>query len=424
MSVDANVISFERMKEELTSGRSLKEAFNESYKHSLLTIFDANITTLVAAVVMFFLGESSVKGFATMLIISIFLTIIIIVYGTKYLLKLFIDTKYFNDNKHKYITIRKPKKKEKKIIDFLKYKNIAYITSIIIILLGFTLFFTRGLNLGIDYKGGSSITIVSKENLNISDVRKDIDTFGLKVSAIEVTKDKLNAYVKVEDMLDKDKISNISSYFDEKYNANTEIGVVSDMVKKELTMNAILAVLLSCIGIIIYVAFRFHFSYGVSSVIAVFHDALMVIAVFSICQLEVNVIFIAAILAIIGYSINDTIVIFDRIRENEKNIYKGKLKNKKEFYDLINLSVNETMKRTIYTSTTTVIVVTILILFGSYEILNFNIAMFIGLISGTYSTVFIACALLYQFEKNNIGKEKKKEIKDEIDEPRIKGVNC
>ena len=195
------------------------------------------------------------------------------------------------------------------------------------------------------------------------------------------------------------------------------------IVKKELVKNAILSVLLSMIGIIIYIALRFKLSYAVAAVTALVHDVLIIFALFSIFNLEISVMFIAAILAIIGYSINDTIVCFDRIRENIKE---AKNVTKDNLADICNESIRETFSRTIYTSITTLLPVIALIVLGSSGILTFNLAMLFGLISGTYSSLFIATVLFIKLEKKNLGKPKKKKriYTDEFNEKKVKGVNC
>ena len=229
--------------------------------------------------------------------------------------------------------------------------------------------------------------------------------------------------IQIENVLGANKIKTVSKYFEDKYDAKVNIGVVSNIVKKELVKNAILSVLLSMIGIIIYIALRFKLSYAVAAVTALVHDVLIIFALFSIFNLEISVMFIAAILAIIGYSINDTIVCFDRIRENIKE---AKNVTKDNLADICNESIRETFSRTIYTSITTLLPVIALIVLGSSGILTFNLAMLFGLISGTYSSLFIATVLFIKLEKKNLGKPKKKKriYTDEFNEKKVKGVNC
>ena len=229
--------------------------------------------------------------------------------------------------------------------------------------------------------------------------------------------------IKVDHAFNANEVKKVNKYFEEKYDAKVNIGVVSNIVKKELVKNAFLSVLLSILGIIIYISLRFKFSYAVAAVVALVHDVLIIFALFSIFNLEVSVMFIAAILAIIGYSINDTIVCFDRIRENIKEQSKV---TKDNLEDICNMSIRETFSRTIYTSITTLLPVIALIVLGSSGILTFNLAMLFGLISGTYSSMFIATVLFIILEKKSLSKPKKKKgiYTDEFNEKKIKGINC
>ena len=229
----------------------------------------------------------------------------------------------------------------------------------------------------------------------------------------------------VKDVLDADDVKNVNKYFEDKYDAKVDISVISNIVKEELTKNAILSVLISIIGIIIYISIRFKVSYAIASVVALAHDVLIVFALFSIFHLEISVMFIAAILAIIGYSINDTIVTFDRIRENLSKIDDRKMTVEK-LEEKTNHAISDTLLRSIYTSITTLLPVLALIFLGSSGVLTFNLAMLFGLIAGTYSSLFIASFVFLLLERRNVGKKKKpkKVYKDDVEERKIKGVNC
>ena len=279
------------------------------------------------------------------------------------------------------------------------------------------------MNLGIDYRSGTDITISTEDKLTKKQLNKDLKELKLKSSDITIGTDE--TFIRIDDALSGESVKEVNTYFEDKYDAKVNIGVVSNIVQKELVKNAFLSVILALIGIIIYVSFRFKFSYAVSGVVALMHDVLIMIALFAIFNFEVSSMFIAALLAIIGYSINDTIVTFDRIREKVSKVDESKLKEE-EFYNLCNTSIQETFSRTIYTSITTLIPVITLIILGSREILTFNLAMLFGLIAGTYSSIFIATALFMKVEKKNLGKPKKvKRIyTDEFEEKKVKGVNC
>lgn len=434
MAVDSNVITFARIKEELYAGKSLPVAFREGNKNSFSAIFDSNLTTLLVAIIMFIFGESSIKGFATMLIITVLVTMFTMVFLTKILLKLFVKTDYFNDKTNLFIKVKKddipnvnknekPKVQFYEKLDFLKNRRVFAGISIIIILTGFITMAFCGMNLGIDYKAGSDITIVTNDKLTKKEINKDLSGLSLKSSDITIGDNEV--VIRIDDALDGDKVKEVNNYFEEKYeDAKVNIGVVSNIVKQELIKNAILAVALAFLGIIVYVSFRFKFSYAVAGVVALMHDLTMIFALFGIFHFEVNSMFIAALLAIIGYSINNSIVTFDRIRENlRKN--KEKLTQEK-FMDICNKSIGETFTRSIYTSITTLIPVVALIVLGSKEIFTFNTAMLIGLIAGTYSSLLIAPALFMDIEKHSLGKpqKKKKVYRDDVEEKMVKGVNC
>ncbi|MDD3453160.1 MAG: protein translocase subunit SecD [Bacilli bacterium] len=424
MAVDANIINFARIKDELEAGRDFKSAYKKGNSNSLLTIIDANVTTLLVAVILFILGESSVKGFATMLIINIFVTVIVMVVITRLLLNAFVKTGYFDNKLNLFLGIKKLNNNRFSKLGFVKSSKYFIGASILIIIIGFISLGLSGLNLGVDFKGGSSITIKSENELNINDIKTDIETLKYDLTSIDAIDDN-TIDLQIENNLTQDEINKTTTYFEEKYEASTDIGVISNIVKKELVKNAILSVILASIGIIIYMSIRYKLSYAIGGVVALFHDAIMIIVLFSLFKLEVSTIFIAAILTIIGYSINDTIVIFDRIKETIKEKYNNKITKKEQLVDAVNYSLRLTLTRSIITTLATLIPVILLITMGSYEILNFNIALLFGLVAGAYSSIFIASQIWLAIETKNIGKTKKKKWYEEsdIEEKKVKGIN-
>lgn len=427
MAVDSAVISFSRIKEELRNKSTLREAYKKGNKQSFISILDANVTTLIAAIVLFIFGESSVKGFATMLIISIITTFIIMVYLTRYLIGLFVKTDKFNKHTNLFIGYKDNSNKIFDKINFVKNRKIVYIAVSLIIIAGGLFIGFKGLNLGIDFKGGSTITVTAKDNIKVSTIKKDIKELGYKISKTEQVNDS-TVYVTISDVLDNEDTESTEAYFNQKYDATTSVGAVSNIVKKNLTMNAIKALIYACIAIVIYISIRFRFSNAISSIVALIHDSVLVVILFAFLRLEVSSIFIAAILSIIGYSINNTIVIFDRIRENKEKLFKNKINNKEQLEDLVNISLKQTVSRCLITTITTLLPVLALIFFGSYEILNFNLALLFGLVVGTFSSLFIASQIWLEIEKKNIGKpQKKKWYEDdvkEVEELKVKGINC
>ena len=433
-AVDSSIITFARIKDELYRGKSLPMAFKEGTKESFSAILDANVIVLLVSIIMFIFGESSIKGFATMQIITVAIIMVTMVGLNRLLLKLFIKTNYFNDKTKLFINVKPEnipdvsKNEEVKVVplknfNFFKYTKQFVGLSIIILVLGVVMFFVQGLNLSVEYQSGSDIAIVTEEKLTEKALNKDLKELGLEKRDIEITKDETN--ILVNDVLEGDEVDKVTNYFEDKYEAKTNIGVVSNIVQQELVKNAILSVLLSLLGIIIYISIRFKFSYAVGGVVSLLHDVLFIFALFVVFRLQISTMFIAAILAIIGYSINDTIVTFDRIREELGNISEKKM-TKKTIWDVTNRAVCETFVRTVHTFIATLIPIVVLIFLGSKEILTFNLAMLFGFIAGAYSSIYIAAVIFAAIESRSVGKPKKQKriYTDEYEEKMVKGVNC
>ena len=434
MAVDSNVITFSRIRDELHKGKSLPLAVKEGTKSSFSAILDGNLTTLLVGIIMFIFGESSIKGFATMNIITVLVTMVTMVFLTRWLVNIFVKTEFFNDKVNLFINVKKKdipnvSKNEQvtkipfKNVNFLKHKVLWSAISLVIIIAGAIMIGVKGLNLGIDFKAGSDITISTEEKLTKKELKADLKELGLESSSIVI--DEEETVIRIDNALDGDEVKEVNTYFEDKYEAKVNIGVVSNVVKKELVKNAIYAVLIALIGIIVYVSIRFKFSYAVGGVVALVHDVAIMFALFALLRLEVDTMFIAAVLAIIGYSINDTIVSFDRVRENLADVDDKKL-TKEKLEEICNRSIQETFSRTLFTSITTLIPVIALTFLGSQEIITFNIAMLIGLVAGTYSSIFISMTVFLLLEKKNIGKPKKQKriYTDEFEEKKIKGINC
>ena len=430
MAVDANVICFERVKENLLIGKSLPEAYEIGNKSSFTSIIDANVTTIIAAIIMFILGESSVKGFATMLIITIITTIVVMVYIVKYILKFFVKTHIFDDKLTLFIGINKNKiKKEKNIripfekLDIVKNKMKFISLTLVLFVIGIIIFLTSGANYGVDFTGGTSITINNPNETikeNVTNILKDK---SYKIEKTSLNEKEMN--IIISDVLGKEDITNLTSTLKDKYSLDSDIYVVSKVVKQELVKNAIKSLIFASIGIIIYIAIRFRFNYAISGIVALIHDVAFTFLFFSVFKIQIDSIFIAAILTIIGYSINDTIVTFDIVRENYKNKYKNSITNPIDLDNLVNISIRRTLTRTILTTITTIVPVIILLFFGSREITTFNIALLVGFIAGTYSSIFISNMLWLFLEKKRITKPiKEDDDDDEVQELKVRGINC
>lgn len=397
MAVDSCVITNERIKESLLNNNTLKTALKEGISESWSSIFDANITTLIVAIVLFVFGESSIKGFATMLMITIFATMFIMVFINRILLTKFVKTNYFNEKPNKFIRFKKKNKESKINFNVIKITKKCFIITGTYLIIGIVFLLLNGFNLGIDFRSGSDVSIKAS-NITVEKIKKDFKKLNYDIVSIEKQENDI-IYVRLNSELKEDGINKVNNYFSEKYNAKTEINVVTDIVKQDLIKNAFYSVIIASIAIIIYISIRFKFSYAISSIIALVHDVLAVMILFSIFKIEVNVIFIAAILTIIGYSINNTIVVFDRIRENI-NTNKGKI-TKEKLKEIVNISVSQTFIRSLFTTLTTLIPVICLIMLGSKGILTFNFAIIFGLIFGFYSSLILIGQIWYLFEKKN-----------------------
>lgn len=403
MAVDSNVITYERIKEEIRIGRSIKSANINGNKTSLITILDANFTTLLAAGVMFYFGTSSVRGFATMLIISILMGIFTNVFVTRLLLSLCINSGWL-DKKPGWFGVKKkdirdlnttddilslPTKFDK--IDFVSKRKFFYSFSALITIVGIIFLIVFKLNLSIDFTSGTRMQIDYNKPVTQELVKKDLEELNIDTDDIVLSGEKNeSAVVRFVDALNKDEVLKVKDYFADKHGLKEppNISTVSPTVGKELAKNALISVALASLGIILYVSIRFEWRMGVPAVVALMHDAFFIITLFSVLRLEVDLNFIAAILTIIGYSINDTIVTFDRVRENMRK--KRKIKTVAELEEIVNVSTRQTMLRTINTIMTVLITVFALVVLGSESIFTFSVALLIGLICGAYSSVFIA----------------------------------
>ncbi len=408
MAVDANVIIFARIKEEICAGKSIRVSVQAGFKNALTTVLDAQITTLIAAVVLYEVGTTSVKGFALTLIIGIVISIFTAVIITQLFISLLAESKKFSQNK--YFGVNDdgtPKQFLNKTFCFIKNRKVFYAISAGIIILGLVFTFIRGLNYGIDFTGGTMIQVDLHKQVEISDVEDAIDKYKLNPSIIYSGENNEQVVIKTIESLDNEERAEVIGTLEEEFGISDKDVLASEQfgpsVGDELKLNAIKAVLIASVGMLIYIIFRFKsWKYGFSAIAGVVHDVLIVIAFYGIFGFTVNNPFIAAILTLVGYSINDTIVIFDRIREN-KRLYR---KDGSEVN--IDRSINSTLNRTIMTSLTTLIVMVPLCIMVSSSIREFIIPLMIGVIVGCYSSIFICSPIYYELCK---GSEESKYVK-------------
>lgn len=416
MAVDANILTAERIREEIRIGKTVKQAFEEGTKSSWSAILDANVTSLIAAVVLFYFGTSSVKGFATILIISILVSFITAVWGSRVLLGLLIRSGYF-DNKIGWFGVRNSKVHsiEENVssldlstnfdrFDFVHSRRRYFTFSIIFILIGVIILSIFKLNLGIDFASGTRVEVLTNEPLTEERVLTYMENLGYPSDDIIISGDTKNiAAVRYVDEFSQDEILKLKKEMKAEFGIEPNISAVSNTVGKELIRNAIYALIYAAIGIIIYVAIRFEWRMGIASILGVLHDIILMVAIFSFTRFEVDLTFIAAVLTIVGYSINDKIVTFDRIRENLNRV--KKINNENELAEIVNKSLRQTLARSVNIVLNIAFVVVSLLLFGAEAIRNFSFALFLGLLAGTYSSIYISAQLWFVIMKRSMKKK-------------------
>lgn len=393
MAVDANVLIFERIREELRKGVSIKTSIERGFENATSSIIDSNVTTIIAALVLYFFGSGSVKGFAVTLLIGILVSLFTALIVTKFLMKQAVEVgllkkvSYFRI-KEKATTDAKEIEDEKpeRIFKIVEKKKIWFGVSIAIILVGFTSIAFRGLNIGIDFKGGSKIVLELGKDFNKDEVDSIVKQYA--TDAVTNTVDETQYEIKSAE-LDATTVGNLVQDLKEKYSIEDENNMIVEQeeigasVGSDLTKNAVIALSIAFVAMLIYIAFRFELKFGVSALISLFHDILITLSIYAIFNVPVNSPFIAAILTIIGYSINATIVIFDRIRENTKKTRASLVD------DLANKSVTQTFARSINTTLTTLFTIVAVYIFVP-SVREFAFPIIVGIASGVFSSVCIA----------------------------------
>ncbi|MFK9091330.1 protein translocase subunit SecDF [Bacillus salipaludis] len=416
MAVDANILTYERIREELKVGKSIKAAFQAGEKNAFTSIFDSNLTTLLTAGVLFFYGNSSVKGFATMLIVSILMSFLTAVYGSRLFLGLWVHSGIFKkkaswfgvkqsdirDISENVDTLDLPTRFDK--LDFVKPRKKFFTISGVLLAVGLVVLIVLRLHLSIDFTSGTRVEILSNTPLTVEKVNRSFDKLHLKTDDVVISGDKKNVgAARLVGVLSKDEIAKLKSEFNKEYGSEPNVSTVSPTIGKELAKNAFIALLIASIGIIIYVSFRFELSMAIAAIVSLLHDAFFMVAFFSITRLEVDLTFIAAVLTVVGYSINDTIVTFDRMRENMHK--KKRLKTNADIAEVLNVSTRQTLTRSINTVFTVLVTVVALVIFGSESIRNFSISLLVGLLVGVYSSICIAGPLWYVLKTKELKKK-------------------
>ena len=379
MAVDANVLIFERIREEQNAGKHFGPAVDAGYDKAFTTIFDSNITTLLAAVIMFSQGSGPVRGYAITLSAGILVSMYTAIVVTRMVFNRMIAS-------GKFTSVRMRSILSQTHVDFLRLgKPALALSAVAIIVLG-VLFGLRGArNFGVDFTGGSALTIEFKERAPVDAVRKALADAGIETTPqYQEVGGREQLVIQVNDQQGEQAKSVVESTFSEQGFVVVQQDTVGAQVGAELKRKGLLALMWAIIGMTIYITIRFEFSFAVGSLVALAHDAVIAVGLFSLFGRTLSTPMIAALLTIIGYSVNDTIVVFDRIREQRK------LRPDMKFREAANLAINQTLSRTILTSGTTLITVAALMLFGGGSIFDLALMLFVGILVGTYSSIFIA----------------------------------
>ena len=410
LAVDANVLIFERLREELATGKSFPAAIQGAYAKAFTVIFDANATTLITAGILFYYAAGPVKGFSITLIVgviaSVFTAMIvgrncfdwgIAVFGLK------------GVNMHHLIS-------DKMEINFLGKRRLWISISLAVIVISMVSFALRGeKNFGIDFKGGDLLMLQANSNVTEGQVRTELAKIGLNDAIIQKEHEAGGGdYIAIRSATDTaEKIkTHLLSAMPEAGFKEHKRDHVGTLVGGELARNSAIALCLGVLGILVYVTARFELSFAVGAVVAVLHDVIITVGVFSLFHRELSLVMVGAILTIAGYSINDTIVVYDRIREGLHSGRKGSIQ------DIMNASINETLSRTLLTSGLTALSVGALFIFGGATLKDFALAILIGIVVGTYSSIFIASPIVLWWSRGT-GSNLAKEVKKQGDSPTV-----
>jgi SecD/SecF fusion protein len=399
MAIDANVLIYERLREEMAAGKSLATAIEAAYDKAFSAIFDANVTTLITAVILFWQATGSVKGFAVTLTLGIIASMFSALLVTRTAFRWLIEK--FGLKKLSMLDLI-PKRK----FDFLGKRRIAAILSLALIAGSFIIFAVRGeRNFGIDFRGGDLLVVDSAQPVTVAEARGALEGIGLGDVVIQFEREGMQDRLSVRSPQGTSAaiLSKLQQVFPDRGITAIAQENVGPQIGREFAKKAALALGLGMIGILIYVTFRFEFSFALGAVVALFHDVVITLGVFSLIGGELSLVMVGAVLTIAGYSINDTIVVFDRIREGLKHGERGSIQS------LMNTSINETLGRTLLTGGTTLLSVAALYFFGGAVLRDFSFAILVGILVGTYSSIYIASPIVLWWSKLR-GKSVRREV--------------
>lgn len=401
MAVDANVIIFARIREELATGKTVKSSEKIGFDKALSAILDGNITTLIAALVLLIFGSGSIKGFAQTLILGIVLSMFTALFVTRWLLRAFYAIGFTGE---KWYGVGK----EHKALDFVGKRGVYFAISLVLIVGGFVMMGVNKaqtgnpLNLSLDFVGGTSMTVTFNEQKSLSELETDVIPEMEKIAGSAVQPQPVQNSTDVvfkTNALDVTRRDAIEEMLLDKYGVENEqivMETIGGTISKETTVKTFASVCVAMVCMLIYIAIRFkNISFGAGGVLALLHDVLVVLAFYAAAKVSVGSTFIACMLTLVGYSINATIVVYDRIRENRSQMGSGA-----DLKDVINRSITQTLSRSIFTSLTTFIMVAALYVLGVTAIREFALPLMVGIACGTYSSVFLAGSMYYMMQKN------------------------
>ena len=409
MAVDANVIIFARIREELATGKTVQSSIKIGFQKALSAILDGNITTLIAALVLYFMGSGTIKGFSITLMLGIFLSMFTALFVTRFLVNVFYALGVQSEKAYGVA-------KERKSINFLSKRFVFFGISVAVILMGFVVMGVNSskigmpLNYSLDFVGGTSTTMTLQEDMSIEDIDAKIVPHVEEITGdgnVQTTKVAGSNQIIIKTRtLNVEERQQFADFMVENFQVDaTSITAetISATISSEMQTGAVKAVLLSTVLMLLYIWFRFKdIRFGASSVIALVHDVLVVLAFYAVVRISVGNTFIACMLTIVGYSINATIVIFDRIRENLREMGR-----KEDLQELVNKSITQTLSRSIFTSLTTFFMVAALEVFGVSSIREFALPLMAGIICGTYSSMCLTGAMWYVF-RTKLGQKAEK----------------
>ncbi len=399
MAVDANVIIFSRIREEISNGKSVRVSVQSGFRRALSTILDSQITTIIAAVVLYQFGTGTIKGFAMTLMIGIIASIFTATVITQLYLGIISESKHFGTKKFFGMNEdNTPKFTLKKQFSFIKYRKVYYVVAVVIIGIGLVLGGIRGYNYGIDFTGGTMMHFDMGKQVELSQVHESLNKVDIESADLVYAGDNNSeVIIRTIKSLDNEERNTVIEQFTQDFGIKDKdilsVDQFGPAVGKELRHNAVKSVLIAALGMLIYIIIRFEWKFGLAAISGVAHDVLMVIAFYGIFHVTINSPFIAGILTVVGYSINDTIVIFDRIRENIGMMKKNKTE------ELIDTSINQTLSRSIMTSATTFIVMVPLFVLTSSTIREFMLPLIIGVLVGTLSSIFMCSPIYYELSQ-------------------------